>query len=352
MSRSDGGTAVRGPLFRPLRERNPVVVGAVGLLVILLVCGLAYQGDRLPLLGRGTAYTAEFSEAGGLRPGDEVRVAGAKVGKVTEVVLSGAKVRVGFRVREVWVGDATTAAIGIRTVLGAKYLALDPLGAGGQDPRVAIPASRTTSPYDVTQALEGLGRTVGAIDTAKLAESFRTISDTFATTPESVRSAAEGLAGLSRTIADRDARLAELLAGSRKLTKTVADQNERFSALLSDGDSLLAELQRRREAVHQLLTGTGALATQLTGLVKDNERQLAPTLSALERVTGVLRANQQSLDQTLALLGPYYRLMGNTLGNGRWFDAYLCGVVPPSYLPEGTAPATGCRPVRPTGGRG
>ncbi|MFJ8045283.1 MCE family protein [Kitasatospora sp. NPDC096147] len=351
MSRTDEGARVRGPLFRPLRERSPVAVGAVGLLVILLLCGLAYQGDRLPLLGRGTAYTAEFTEAGGLRPGDEVRVAGAKVGKVTEVELRGARVRVGFRVDDLWVGDASTAAIGIRTVLGAKYLALDPLGVGEQDPDTTIPAARTTSPYDVTQALEGLGKTVGAIDTAKLAESFRTISDTFATTPASVRSAAEGLAGLSRTIADRDARLAELLAGSRQLTKTVADQNERFSALLEDGDSLLAELQRRRDAVRQLLTGTSALATQLSGLVKDNERQLAPTLDALARVTGVLRTNQQSLDQTLALLGPYYRLMGNTLGSGRWFDAYLCGVVPPSYLPDGAAPASGCRPVRPAGDR-
>ncbi|GAA1197823.1 phospholipid/cholesterol/gamma-HCH transport system substrate-binding protein [Kitasatospora gansuensis] len=340
------------PLLKPLRERNQALVGAVGLLLILLLSAVAYQADRLPLLGQGTGYTAEFTEAGGLRPGNEVRVAGAKVGKVTEVGLAGAKVRVAFRVKDTWLGDASTAAIGIRTLLGEKYLALDPLGAAEQDPDRTIPATRTTSPYDVTQALDGLGKTLGAIDTAKLAESFRTVADTFKDTPASVRSAADGLSALSRTVADRDAQLARLLSGSARLSKTVSDQNGRFAALLSDGDQLLAEIQRRRAAVHQLLTGTSELGAQLTGLVRDQERQLAPTLAALDRVTGVLRANQQSLDQTLALVGPYYRLMGNTLGNGRWFDTYLCGVVPRSYLPDGTSPATGCLPNRPEGGRG
>jgi phospholipid/cholesterol/gamma-HCH transport system substrate-binding protein len=85
-------------------------------------------------------------------------------------------------------------------------------------------------------------------------------------------------------------------------------------------------------------------------LVADNTRQLGPTLDALDRVTGVLVANQASLDQVLALAGPYYRLVGNTLGNGRWFDSYLCGLVPKDYLPPGTPPDQGCMPPKATGG--
>ncbi|MER8184629.1 MCE family protein [Kitasatospora sp. NPDC094015] len=339
-------------MVRPLRDRNPVAVGAVGLLLLALCAVLAYRADDLPLTGRGTTYTAEFTEAAGLRPGNEVRVAGARVGKVTRVALAGDRVAVAFRVEHAWVGDASTAAIGIRTLLGEKYLALDPLGAAPQDPHRTIPSNRTTSPYDVTQALDGLGRTIGAIDTQQLAESFRAISDTFKDTPASVRTAADGLSALSRTIAGRDAQLATLLAGSRQLTRTLSEQNDRFATLLADGDQLLGEIQRRRDAVHQLLTGTADLGRRLTDLVQDNERQLDPTLAALDRVTGVLRANQQSLDQTLALVGPYYRLMGNTLGNGRWFDAYLCGVVPRSYLPDGTPPGSGCQPARPQGAQG
>ncbi|GAA2132772.1 MCE family protein [Kitasatospora kazusensis] len=339
------------PLYRPLRERNPVTVGAVGLLLLVLLGALAYRADALPLIGGGTAYTADFTEAAGLRPGNEVRVAGAKVGKVTGVALDGAKVKVTFKVQDAWIGNASTAAIGIKTLLGEKYLAVDPLGTGRQDPKARIPESRTTSPYDVTQALDGLGQTFGAIDGKQLAQSFEAIADTFKDTPASVRSAADGLSALSKTISSRDAQLARLLDGSKQLTRTLADQDGRFQQLLTDGDLLLGEVRQRRDAIHQLLTGTAALGTQLSGLVADDNRQLAPTLDALDRVTGVLTANQSSLDQALALAGPYYRLVGNTLGNGRWFDSYLCGVVPKNYLPAGTAPQSGCLPPKPRGGQ-
>ncbi|MFF3593890.1 MCE family protein [Kitasatospora indigofera] len=348
------GTGRRGrprrPLFRPLRDRNPVVVGAVGLLLLAVAGTAAYNADALPVIGGGTAYAADFSEAAGLRSGNEVRVAGVKVGKVTGVALDGDRVKVTFTVRDTWIGDASTAAIGIKTLLGEKYLAVDPLGGAEQDPDARIPLSRTTSPYDVTKALDGLGQTFGALDTEKLAESFRTIADTFRSTPDSVRGAVDGLSALSRTVADRDAQLARLLAGSRQLTTTLTDQNGRFESLLADGNLLLGELRRRRDAIHALLTGTRDLGAQLTGLVQDNERQLAPTLDALDRVTTVLRANQASLDQALALAGPYYRLVGNTVGSGRWFDSYLCGLVPRTYLPAGTPPETGCLPPQPQGG--
>jgi phospholipid/cholesterol/gamma-HCH transport system substrate-binding protein len=334
------GPGRRGrPLYRPLRERNQVVVGAVGLLLLVLCFLTAYNAQALPVIGAGTTYSADFTEAAGLRSGDEVRVAGVKVGKVTGVALDGAKVKVTFKVKHTWIGDASTAAIGIKTLLGEKYLAVDPLGNREQDPGRRIPRSRTTSPYDVTQALDGLGNTLGAIDTGQLAASFQAISDTFKDTPASVRSAAAGLSSLSRTISSRDAQLADLLSGSKQLTKTLADQNSRFQTLLSDGDLLLGEVQRRRDAIHALLTGTQDLGIQLSGLVADNTRQLAPTLDALDRVTDVLLANQSSLDRALALAGPYYRLVGNTLGNGRWMDSYLCGLLPREYLPQG-APAT------------
>lgn len=338
------------PLLRPLRERNQTAVGAVGLALLALVSLVAYNADALPLLASGTTYSATFTEAAGLRPGDEVRVAGVKVGKVTGVSLDGASVKVVFRVAHTWIGDASTAAIGIKTLLGDKYLAVDPLGSRRQDPGRRIPVGRTTSPYDVTQAFEGLGRTLGAIDTGKLAASFQAVSDTFKDTPASVRSAATGLSSLSRTIADRDSQLANLLGGSRQLTRTLSDQSGRVQTLLTDGDLLLGEINSRRDAIHNLLTGTERLGTELQGLVADDNRQLGPTLDALDRVTAVLRANQSSLDRTLALAGPYYRLVGNTLGSGRWFDSYLCGLVPRNYLPAGTPPATGCMPPKARGG--
>ncbi|MFB8381581.1 MCE family protein [Streptomyces rubiginosohelvolus] len=335
----------------PIRERNPVAVAVVGLLVLALVGLTAWRADSLPFVDNGTSYSADFTESAGLDDGDEVRIAGVKVGEVTGVSLDGAKVRVDFRVEDAWIGDSSTVGIAIKTLLGEKYLAVDPLGDAPQDPGSRITASRTTSPYDVTQAFNGLGETIGEIDTDQLAKSFETISATFKDSPPHVRSAADGLSALSRTVSERDAQLATLLSSSKKLTRTLDGKKSSFETLLEDGNLLLGEIRARRDSIHLLLTGTRDLGTQLTGLVKDNDKQLGPTLASLGRVTAVLVKNRKSLDKVLATTGSYSRLIGNTLGSGRWFDNYVCGVVPRNYLPAGTPPATGCMPPRQQGGR-
>lgn len=342
----DQAVPPRRTRLKPVKERNPIAVALVGLLLLALLTVFAYNADRLPLTGGGTTYSADFSEAAGLDKGDEVRIAGVKVGKVTGVSLDRGRVKVSFETKGAWIGDRTTAAIAIKTLLGDKYLALDPLGTARQDPGSRIPLTRTTSPYDVTQAFQDLSSTVDRIDTRQLAKSFETISQTFKDSPPAVRNAATGLSALSKSVSKRDAELSELLQGSARFTQTLKNKKSSFETLIEDGGSLLGELKDRRDAIRALLTGSRALATQLSGLVQDNDRQLGPTLKALGRVTDVLAKNTTQLDKTLALVGPYYRLVGNTLGNGRWFDSYLCGVVPRDYLPAQSQPRTGCMPPK------
>lgn len=330
---------------KPIRERNPVYVALAGLAILAIIAVVVFFSGDLPIIG-GTGYTAYFAEAAGLQPGNEVRIAGVVVGKVTGVSLAGAKVAVTFRVKNAWIGNRTTAAIDIKTLLGDKYLALDPLGTAALNPGTPIPVSRTTSPYDVTQAFGGVGQQISKINTAQLAESLRTLSAAFATTPPYVRRALSGLADLSRSVASKDAEVTSLLASARQVTGTLAGQDARFTLLLRDGNLLLAELKLRQESIHALLVDTQALATQLSGLVNDDQATLEPALQALNTVTGVLQADQNDLAQAVALAAPYFRLLGNALGNGRWFDAYVCGLIPHSDAPANT-PAHGCQPPKP-----
>jgi phospholipid/cholesterol/gamma-HCH transport system substrate-binding protein len=332
----------------PIRERNPISVALAGLAILAVIALLTYFSGNLPIIGGGTSYTAYFAEAAGLQPGNEVRIAGVSVGQVTGISLAGNKVAVAFRVRNEWIGNQTTAAIEIKTLLGDKYLALDPQGGAPQPPGAPIPLSRTRSPYDVTQAFGGVSQQIGKINTAQLSQSLRTLSAAFATTPPYVRKALSGLAALSASVASRDSAVTSLLAGARKVTGTLAREDARFQALLGDGNLLLAELRQRQAAIHELLVSTQALAIQLSGLVSDNQAQLGPALRALDQVTTLLQDDQASLGKALALAGPYYRLLGNTLGNGRWFDVYLCGLVPRSYAPR-NIPAHGCQPPKPGG---
>ena len=73
--------------MKPFRERNPVTVGAVSIAVLVLMLVAALRANDLPLIGGGDTYYATFSEAGGLRSGDEVRMAGVRVGEVDSIEL-------------------------------------------------------------------------------------------------------------------------------------------------------------------------------------------------------------------------------------------------------------------------
>lgn len=341
------------PLMKSFNERNPVTIAIVGTVVSVLVVLGAFYWKHLPFVNSSTSYTADFREAAGLKSGDDVRVAGVKVGNVTGISLEGTHVRVDFDVSGTWIGDQSHAAIKIKTLLGQKYLAVDPLGTRALDPSTAIPLGRTTSPYDVTTALEGLGADLGQINSTQLAKSFTALADAFRNTPSAVHASLTGLSALSKTIASRDNELAQLVQNTRKITDVLANDNPQIDALLRDGNILLQELQRRSAAITTLFNGTKALSKQLTGLVNDNNATLGPALTQLDRVTTILQNNQANLDNALRLIGPYYKLLNDAVGSGPWLDVYICGLFNSRGLPQLDATAQrNCAPQAPNGNGG
>lgn len=319
--------------MRPFREMNKTVIGTAGLLIILGLLAGAFSLDRL--LG-GSTYYAEFAEAAGLKPSDEVRVAGVKVGKVTALDLAKDRVLVTFRVAGAHLGDETRAGIRIKTVLGRKFLALESDGPGELRPGDTIPIDRTTSPYDVTDAFRGLATTVDEINADQLAKSFTTLANTFRDTPDEVQSTLRGLSRLSMTISSRDAQLKQLLDRSAGVTQVLAARDQDLVAILGNTNLILDELKRRRQVIDQLLASTTELSDQLIALTRENRAQLTPALNKLHEVVLVLRKNQANLEKSLIRLPVFTRLFANNLGNGRWFDTLTQNLLTPTGFVPGT----------------
>src|SRR3954451_2231303 len=313
--------------MKPFRERNPVTIGIVSIVVLLVLLLAAFNADRLPFIGGGHTYAAAFTDLSGLKKGDDVRVAGVKVGKVTGISLENGHVEIKFKVKGVHLGDQTAATIRVKTLLGTKYLAIDPQGTGKLT-AVGIPLSRTSTPFDVPAAFSDLTKTIQQVDTAQLARSFNTIADTFNNSPTQIRSALTGLSRLSRTVASRDAELQQLLSSANNVTGVLASRDDQVKSLIDDGDLLLKVVEQRRAEIHSLLIHTAQLAEQLTGLVRDNQAQLNPALAHLRTVVDILQKNQNNLDQSLQVLAPFVRDFANTLGNGQWFDTVVYNLPP------------------------
>jgi phospholipid/cholesterol/gamma-HCH transport system substrate-binding protein len=313
----------------PFRERNPVVIGAISLAVILLLVLAAFRAQDLPLIGGGDTYYAAFSESGGLKANDEVRIAGVRVGKVEEVGLEGDHVKVTFRVdTDSAFGDDTRAAIKVKTLLGAMYLALEPAGSGQLDEGTEIPVQRTTSPYDVVEAFSGLASTSERIDTDRLAESLTTLADLTRNTPQGFREALDGVSRLSTNIAARNDQINTLLKNLGRVSNVLDERDQDIVGLMKDSDVLFRALVARRDAVHRLLVSTSSLSKELTALVRQSRADLKPALAHLDNVVQVLNKNEDNLDNSLRLMAPFYRVFASTLGNGPWFDTYIQNMPP------------------------
>ncbi|MDN4171651.1 MCE family protein [Nocardioides sp. SOB77] len=319
--------------MKPFRERNPVIIGLVSITVLVALLAAAFRADQLPIIGGGDTYYASFTEAGGLEPEDEVRVAGVRVGKVESIELDGAQVTVAFRLEEAAdLGAETGAAIKVKTLLGDMFLALEPRGEGSLEEGSRIPVERTTSPYDVVQAFEGLAETTGAIDTDQLAGALSTLADLGRNTPEEFRGALDGLSRLSRNLAAKDDEIGSLLQSLTKVSKVLDERDEDLIDLMADADVLARALVARRDVVHRLLVSTTRMSTELTALVRESRADLAPALAELEEVVQLLLKNEDNLDRSLRLMAPFYRVFANTLGTGPWFDTFIQNF--PSSIPQ------------------
>ncbi len=315
--------------MKPFRERNPVIVGAVSLVVLATLLVGALRADDLPIIGGGDTYHAMFTEAGGLKVNDEVRIAGVRVGKVDSIELDDGQVKVSFKVEDTAdFGTDTRAAIKVKTILGAMFLALEPAGDGQLPEDGTIPAARTTSPFDVVEAFEGLASTSEQIDTDQLAESLTTLADLTRNTPEEFRGALSGLSRLSANIAEKDQQLNTLLVNLRRVSTVLDERDQDIIKLMEDSDVLFRALVARRDAVHQLLVSTTTLSKELSGLIRDSREDLAPALAHLENVVAVLNKNEDNLDSSLRLMAPFYRVFANTLGTGPWFDTWIANFPP------------------------
>jgi phospholipid/cholesterol/gamma-HCH transport system substrate-binding protein len=317
-------------MIKPLGERNRVAVGAVGTLLLIALVAAAFSYDELPFIKRTSDYSAYFAEAGGIKPGSEVRVSGLEVGKVSDVQLDGDKVLVDFTVRKgIALGDRTEAAIKTETVLGTKMLEVIPRGNGNL--AGTIPLDRTTSPYDLPSALGDLTTAISGLDTEQLSSSLTTLAETFQNTPPDLKIALEGVARFSDTLNTRDAQLRNLLANANKVTGVLAKRSDQIASLVVNANALLGQLLTQRQSIDALMSNLTAVSRQISGVVADNRTQLRPALDKLNGVLSILDNHKKEVQRTLYLLRRYAMSFGEVLGSGPFFKASLVNLIPGQF---------------------
>ncbi|WP_102143336.1 MCE family protein [Mycobacterium hubeiense] len=317
--------------MRSITERNSLTVGIVGAAITGGIVLAALNYDRLPFITQSATYSAHFAEAGGLTSGAAVEVSGFRVGQVSSVELDGPSVLVTFRVDDhVDLGDRAEAAIKTKTLLGSKILEVTPRGQGQLS--TTIPIDRTTSPYQLPDALGDLATTISGLDTNQLSDSLATLAQTFSDTPPDLKRAVDGVARFSQTLNARDDRLRTLLENAHKSTLVLAERTDQIARLIADSNALLAELREQSDALDEIANNISYLARELQGLIAENRSQLRPALDKVNDLLTIVDNRKARVQKALELLNQYALGLGESVASGPYFNAYIANMLPGQFI--------------------
>jgi phospholipid/cholesterol/gamma-HCH transport system substrate-binding protein len=317
--------------MKSFQERNAIVIGVIGVLAIAVVLLTAVNYTKLPFVNRDKVYQAYFAEAGGLRTGSAVEVSGFAVGAVASIKLDRGQVLVKFTVADnVRLGDRTEAAIKTKSLLGAKILDISPRGNGTQT--APIPMERTTSPYQLPDALGDLSATISGLNTNQLSDSLSVLANTFKDTPPDLKVAVQGVARFSQTLDARDAELRNLLSNAKKATGVLSQRSDEVVTLIADTDALLLQLRSQSMALEQISTNVSAVTRQLERFIDENKQTFKPALDKLNDVLTIIDNRKEAVQKAIKGVNIYAMSLGESVSSGPFFKAYVANLLPGQFV--------------------
>jgi phospholipid/cholesterol/gamma-HCH transport system substrate-binding protein len=305
--------------MKALTSRDPFRIGLVAIGVGGLV-GLLVVLTTFVSFG-ARSYTALLEQTAGLRPGEDVEVYGVPKGEVKSIELAGDHVRVRFVVdKGVDLGNRTTAAVKVATLLGTHYLAITPAGSGRLE---TIPLSRTTVPFNLQDVLEKGTASLDELDPELLARALTETSKTLSATKDDIGPALTGVARLSEAVQKRSDQTGTLLAAARGVTSQLAASSDDIVGLMRQANLVIGEITQRRAAIHTLLVETTTLADNLAAVIDQTRQDMGPAIRRLNEVLQTLRDEDATLRKVVETIAPTVRYFANATGNGAWGDLWL-----------------------------
>ena len=273
-------------------------------------------------------YEAVFSDVTGVNTGDDIRIAGVKVGSVEEIELENRDLaRITFSVDQATPLDQSTEArIRYRNLVGQRYIALTP-GAGPSGELregATIPLARTDPALDLTVLFNGFKPLFEALSPNDVNQLSYEIIRVFQGEGGTVESLLASTASVTNTIADRDRVVGALIDNLNDVLTTLSRRDEELSSLIIELQHFVSGLAQDRQPILDSLDAVSELSSETSELVVDTRPALVADIKELRRVTGVLDDDKQILDQSLQILPQKLKKVGRTASYGSWFNFYIC----------------------------
>jgi phospholipid/cholesterol/gamma-HCH transport system substrate-binding protein len=316
------------------------------LLIFMVVTALA-TGVLVATIGNlsfgGThTYKAVFADATGVNKGDDIRVAGVKVGTVKGVEISDrTRALITFSVDDsTAVTEATHATIKYRNLVGQRYIALtQEVGSSTKlDDGATIPIARTSPALDLTVLFNGFKPLFQALSPADINQLSYEIVQVFQGEGGTLESLLQHTASVTSTLADRDQVISDLVDNLSEVLDHVADRDQQLNQLITTFKQFVGGLNQDREAILGSLDQISQLSVQTASLVKGVRSPLVGDIANLRQLTANIQRNRGELDRALQVLPIKLEKVGRTAIYGSWFNFYLCQFQGKVKLPGLTVP--------------
>ncbi len=322
--------------MKSFRDRNPITVGLVSAAALVLLVGGVYLIGTTGVLKDRYTVSGVFTGTGNLRSGDEVRVAGVRVGEVTAVEpdFRRGRVVITWKVDSgVELGPGTRAEIRTANVLGGRYLRLTgpvvrPYLHTLPEAERRIPEERTRTPATVNSVVADSTRAVNKLDTAALNAVVGKLTGVSEETKGRLRRSLRNLTDLSETIGENSENIDKLLTGGDRLMAVAHTRDGQLSKLLANVRLMLEEMRRRRDELAGFLGDSSTVVRELTRLIDAHQAQLTGVISDLRGTLATLRPQLGELGTVLAWAGPTLAGLSSVGGYGSWVEVAATGLGP------------------------
>jgi phospholipid/cholesterol/gamma-HCH transport system substrate-binding protein len=307
-----------------------VTTMATGVLVVL-IGNLTFQSSR--------DYQAVFSDATGVVKGDDIRIAGVKVGSVKKVeILDKDKAKIYFDVADSSiVTHSSTATIRYRNLVGQRYISMTQ-GVGNLDRMAAgstIPESRTQPALDLTVLFNGFKPLFAALSPADINKLSAEVVEIFQGEGGNLNQLLQSTASLTNTLADRDAVIGQTIDNLNSVLGTIAGRDKELSSLIVEFKNFMAGLVQDKDAILGSLDSISALANQTSDLTVGIRPSLVKDVKNLRATATNLNKGRSELDRAMQILPIKLKLIGRTAIYGSFFNFYLCQFQGNVLLPTG-----------------
>lgn len=338
---------------------KPLIGFSLFAVVSILVTVVIWNTLARTVDGDTNSYSATFSDVLGLRAGDDVRMAGVRVGKIEKIELddrNDAKVSFIVQSNQRLYGN-TKALVRYQNLIGQRYVALAPGEGGDTSPlknNGTIPIERTEPSFDVSALLNGFQPLFQVL----APEQVNRLSDSFIQALQgdgvSLSSFITQAATLASDFQRRDAILGDVITNLSGVMAGLAKRGDELETLVTQTRSLIGGLYDQGQSLQQSTVQIADATSSLVDMIGKIQPKMAGAQNATRDALTLLLANGARLDQAAIDLPALLAQGGKFTSEGSYANALICrldislyGVLfPRGLIPQigGNAQSPVCRP--------